>query len=150
MSTDAELLQRLLDEREIQALAVRYAWSLDTRDWDGLRTVFTEDATAVLGGVECDGPDAIVARCSRALSPLDASHHLNGCHEVTLLGDGEARHRCYFTAQHVIENAEGGPHWIVAGTYHDDVVRTPAGWRIRRRVLTVSWTEGNPALTRRR
>jgi 3-phenylpropionate/cinnamic acid dioxygenase small subunit len=145
---ETDALRRLLDERDIQALAVRYAWCLDTREFDGLRSVFTADASARLG-VECPDPDAIVARVTAALSPLDASHHLNGCHEVTFLDADHARHRCYFTAQHVRRHLEDGSNFIVAGTYHDEVVRTGEGWRIARRELTTVWTDGNPEVTRR-
>ena len=31
---------------------------------------------------------------------------------------------------------------------YDDVVRTAEGWRIRHRVLTTIWTEGNPVVLR--
>ena len=73
------------------------------------------------------------------------SQHLVGTHQVALDGD-RATARCYLHAQHV--NQSGG-QYIVAGRYDDDVVRTPAGWRIQRRTLTVLWTAGDPAVLAR-
>jgi hypothetical protein len=37
---------------------------------------------------------------------------------------------------------------MIAGRYEDQLVRTPAGWRIHHRVLTVMWREGNLAVVR--
>ena len=128
----------LTDERAILALATGYALALDDRRWDDLAELFTPDATALYGGVEHVGVAAIVARCRSALETLDASHHLVGTHSVELRGD-ESTHRCYLQAQHVRNRS----HYLVAGQYRDHCVRTEAGWRIARRELHVSWTEGD-------
>ena len=37
-----------------------------------------------------------------------------------------------------------GRTYIMAGRYEDHLVRTPDGWRIADRTLTIDWTEGNP------
>ena len=141
-------LQAHLDREAVKALTIAYTWALDRKEFDRLRDVFLPDATARLGGVDCDGIDAIIARISAALSPLDDSQHLIGNHEVVLDGD-TATSRCYLHAQHVRRDAEGGPNYVVAGRYEDRVERTPAGWRIRHRDLTVMWTDGNYEVVRR-
>ncbi len=139
------------DRDRIVELATRYTWALDTKDYDALDEVFTQDAFARLGGEDCLGLPAIADRIRRALDHLDVSQHLVGSHSVELVVDGDhdrARHRCQFQAQHVRRAAIGGPHYVVAGTYEDDAVRTDVGWRIVRRILTVTWTEGNVAVVR--
>lgn len=136
-------LQHLLDERAIMNLAARYCWAIDTLDRSELEQVFLPDATAVLGLTSVAGIDAIWNRIHGVLSRLDCSQHVLGSHLVEVHGD-EGRSRCYFVAQHVRAAAPGGAHWVVAGKYEDDVVRTPGGWRIKHRVLTSIWTEGNP------
>ena len=93
------------------------------------------------------GIESIIERISTALDPLDASQHLMGNHLVVVSGD-RATCRCYLQAQHVRHGAPGGSNYIVAGRYEDDLVRTPEGWRIRRRVLVVTWTDGNVAVVR--
>ena len=40
----------------------------------------------------------------------------------------------------------GGELYMIAGTYTDDFVRTPEGWRIRHRQLRQSWVDGNPRI----
>ena len=136
-------LQTLADERAVVDLASRYCWALDVKDFEELRSIFLPDAFAILGNTECHGIDAIIRRISSALTRLDASHHLVGSHVVALDGD-QAAHKCYLQAQHMLRGTEGGDLWLVAGTYEDQLVRTPDGWRIKERILTRVWTEGNP------
>ncbi|MFK7919350.1 MAG: nuclear transport factor 2 family protein [Ilumatobacter sp.] len=141
-------LNRLIDERNIIAVATNYTWALDEHRFDDLRDVFIADATGELGNPTLlQGIDAIIERISSALSPLDDSQHLIGNHQVALDGD-EAEHRCYLHAQHIRTNAVGGPHYIVAGRYEDQFVRTSVGWRIAHRTLNVMWTEGNTRVVR--
>ena len=138
----------ILDERDIVAVATRYCRALDTKNWTLLGEVFLADATADLGSpTRLVGLAAITGRIKAALSNLDDSQHLVGNHEVTVRGD-VASHRCYLQAQHVRSAAVGGPNYIVAGRYEDELVRTAAGWRITHRTLVVMWTEGNLAVTR--
>ncbi len=141
-------INRLLDERNIVALATAYTWALDQHQWEDLRHVFAADATATLGDPEpLVGIDAIIGRIRAALEPLDDSQHLIGNHEVVVDGD-TATHRCYLHAQHIRDAATGGPHYMVAGRYEDDLARTGDGWGITHRHLQVMWTEGNTAVVR--
>ncbi len=146
--TDETQTRALADHAAIVDLAVRYCWALDERNFDDLRQVFTPDATATLGGVDCAGIDAIIERVDRALTPLDASMHLVGSHQVAVDGD-RATARCYLHAQHVRRGTEGGDNFVVAGIYDDRLVRTADGWRIAHRTLSTVWTDGNPEVTRR-
>jgi hypothetical protein len=136
------------DREDIIDLAVRYTWALDTRNFEDLRNVFLPDATAMLRGVECNGVDEIIARVSGSILRLDRTQHLVGNHQVTVDGD-TGTHRCHLQGQHVKEGTPGGDNFIVAGFYDDRVVRAPDGWRIVHRLMQQTWTEGNPAVTRR-
>lgn len=141
-------LQALVDERDIIALALRYCRALDTKNWSQLSEVFLPDATAVLGVPnQLVGLDAITDRIRAALEYLDDSQHLVGNHEVTVDGD-TGTHRCYLQAQHVREVPDGSPNYMIAGRYEDRVQRTPGGWRIAHRTLTVMWAEGNLSVVR--
>lgn len=141
-------LQRLFDEAAVRDVAARYCWALDTLDRAMLETVFLPDATAKLGNAHLlEGIDAIWGRIHAALGNLTVSQHLIGSQLVEVTGD-TATQRCYLHAQHVREGTEGGTQYIVAGTYIDRLERTPAGWRIRHRDLTVQWTSGNVRVVR--
>ena len=139
-------LQTLLDEREIHQVVTRYCRALDTKDWALLDDVFVPDATSDLAsGRTLVGIDAIRDRIRNALHELDDSQHLVGNHEIAVDGD-TATHRCYLQAQHVRTAAAGGPNYLVAGRYEDQLARTDMGWRITHRSLTVMWTDGNVAV----
>jgi hypothetical protein len=133
-------------ERDLQAVVdvtIRYCWALDEREWHALKSVFTPDATALLASRdELEGVDAIIDRVTLALDHLDASQHRVSNHQVAITGD-TATSRCYMQAQHVRE-VEGSNNFIVAGSYHDRLVRTDDGWRIEHRELKSVWTSGNP------
>jgi len=141
-------VRRVVDEAAVRDLAARYCWAIDRLDRAAFDDVFLPDATAVLGQGEQRGIEEIWARVHLVLSPLTCSQHLVGSHVVEVDGD-TATHRCQFHAQHVSKGCEGGDQYIVAGTYEDRVERTAAGWRIRHRLLTVLWTNGNPRVVRR-
>jgi len=146
-----ELIQSLIDERDIVAVATRYCRALDTKNWSLLADVFAPDATAHLGRPNViEGLDGIVDRVRTALSALDDSQHLVGNHEVTVDHDDPdaATHRCYLQAQHVRAGVQGGANYLVGGRYDDRLRRTPDGWRIVHRTLTVMWTDGNIAVVR--
>jgi len=154
--TDLEnQMRRVIDEAAIRDLAARYCWAIDRLDRPAFDQVFLPDATAVLGSGTQNGTDEIWAKVHLVLSPLTCSQHLVGSHVVELdpaadQGDGAtATHRCHFHAQHVWKGCEGGDQFFVAGIYEDRVERTPEGWRIRHRDLTVLWTSGNPRVVRR-
>jgi uncharacterized protein (TIGR02246 family) len=136
------------DQRAIVELTIAYAWALDTRDYDELRSVFTPDATAVLRGVACEGVDAIIARISRPLDRLDATQHLVSNQQVRVDGD-TGTCRTQLQSQHIRRGTEGGDTYLIGGIYDDRLERRPAGWRIVHRTLTETWTAGNPAVIHR-
>jgi 3-phenylpropionate/cinnamic acid dioxygenase small subunit len=145
-SIDPGALTLLLDRQAIVDVCVRYATALDRRDWELFRTCFTPDATGEYSGLgSLNGYDDFERVCRRALEPLRASQHLLGNHAVVVTRD-EAEATCYFQAQHVKPGTPGGDTYIVAGTYTDHHVRTTEGWRIARRRLDVTWTDGNPSV----
>lgn len=138
--------QDLADRAEIHDLVVRYGWAIDTKDWELLDTVFTPDAfvdySSNPGGVKGPYPE-VRAWLARMLSPFPVTQHLMTNVDVTLAGDSA-------TARTMVVNPQGaatraGPlHWFwVGGRYDDDLVRTPDGWRIARRVETTLWFQGD-------
>lgn len=144
----ADALQDLLDREAIVDLTIAYGWILDHGPRSRLDEVFTQDAVADYMGDVFEGLDAIVEKVDDALGRLTISQHLVSNQQVELDGD-RARCRCYLQAQHTVRGAEGGENFIMAGRYEDEVVRTPDGWRISHRRLTIDWTEGNPGVTGR-
>jgi ketosteroid isomerase-like protein len=126
---------------------IAYATAVDTRDWERLGSLFTDDACWEYSGPgeRLCGPDVIVARISASVERFDATHHLSGNHVIALQGD-EAEHTCYYQAQHVRLGLPRGEKFLAGGRYDDRLRRTPDGWRLTYRRITSVWTEGNRAV----
>jgi hypothetical protein len=142
------LVQRLLDERDVARVCVRYATALDTRDWALLESCFSASPVFVHPGGRLEGFLAILARTSAALAPLDVTQHLLSAPSVEVDGDA-ARAHCLFQAQHVRRGTPGGETCVIAGSYTDTMLRTADGWRLQERVQTYSWRDGNRAVLAR-
>jgi 3-phenylpropionate/cinnamic acid dioxygenase small subunit len=133
----------LADRLDIIDVAVRYATSVDTRDWTSLPALFTADAVWEYrsGDERHTGPADIVARVRAGIQPLDATQHVVTNHVVAVAGD-EASHTCYYLAQHL----RGGESFLAAGRYEDRLRRDRDAWRIASRLLISVWSQGNPAV----
>jgi hypothetical protein len=117
------------DRVELHELAARYCDILDAFDWPSLTSVFMSDATfdfrdiglKVAEGVEAIR-DQLVAFGGRAV----VAHLIAN----VWVADGEPV-RLHSKVLTILPDQRVG--W---GTYVDDVVRTPDGWRVQRRAFT--------------
>jgi len=119
----------IADRIELHELPGRYGDAIDDRDWPRLGTIFTEDAVFDLTDL--------------------GEPRLSGLAEIKRYMDEDAKHpRAHLmTNIYVDETSEGAKLYFrivallperVVGTasYYDDVVKTPAGWRVQYRVIT--------------
>jgi hypothetical protein len=140
MDDDTRLLR---DRWEIDDLLTRYATAIDGRDWDLLDTVFTPDAHLDYrgaGGIHGPYPE-VRAWLAEVLPMFDVTQHLVLNRVVVVEGD-TARARSAFSNPNRITVDGAARLFTVGGYYHDELVRTPDGWRIRRRMEETSWWEG--------
>ncbi len=143
--TDA--VRSLLDRSELNELMNRYALAIDMRDWPGLLGVFAD------GEIEADftslgvkevfrgSADRWVDTVRRTISGFDATQHFFANHLAIVEGDRALDTR-YMQARHQLDTA----HYTVGGYYTGHMVRTPAGWRIARYKLTVTFSDGDRKL----
>lgn len=118
----AETLPSPADQVAIGDLLARYCLTLDLDDVEGWVGLFTEDASYQVYGRSFDGHTGLRAMMGAAPGGL----HLGGPPVIEMLGADAAR-----TTRNLlfIERADGVSRSAV---YTDELVRTPAGWRIRR------------------
>lgn len=129
------------DRLEIHELIALYGHAADAPDEDLLPLVFAEDAVWEAPGesfagvptTRFEGLDGIRAMFGMGVPPNSPSHHTTN---VWVREEGgEVRVRSKWIA-----HPEKPSVWM--GDYDDVVVKTPAGWRIRHRVVTFRYGEG--------
>lgn len=136
--TDAE------DIEAIKRLKARYFRCLDTKDWAGLRAVFTDDLVAdstEAGGRGIDGADAFIVFLQEVLAGATTVHQ-GHMPEIELTSPTTATG---IWALHDIVIWPTGLRLDGHGHYHETYAKTDAGWRISTSRLTRLHTDFHPA-----
>lgn len=118
------------DEHDIADLKYRYVRHLDTKQWESLEDLFTEDATASYGGgaYVCDGREAIMEFLVTNMSSqtLHTAHRV-GQPEIAVSGSTATGR--WALSDTVVDTALGV--FISGAAYYEDTyVKTEGGWRI--------------------
>lgn len=127
---------------EIRTLKARYFRCVDTKDWDGFATLFTDNArfdiSADVPGQVLLGRDAIVAAASQPLKNAITVHH-GHCAEIEVISHQEAKaiwameDRIYWNDQAVdipLKSLHGFGH------YHETYAIADGHWKIATLRLT--------------
>lgn len=133
------------DRFSIIATLDRYAECLDTRDWQGLQDVFTQDVDMDFGVWRARSLDEVRTNIRSFLGGCGPSQHLLGNYRIELDGD-HASSRCYCRVMHHGRGEHEGKHFESWIEYRDELVRTATGWRIRKRVGAPQMQDGDISL----
>jgi len=136
------------DERiDVAEVVYAYATGIDTRDWRPYRSIFADEVEIDFSSWDGNAArrlraDDWVAGVQPLFHGLDATQHSMSNPRVTI--DGESA-TCvmYMQAAHFLRNNEGDAEFTIGGYYTDQLVKTPAGWRLCGVKLTVLWSRGN-------
>lgn len=128
-------LQEISDRLEIQDLMVAYCYAVDTRNWDALDEVFTEDAvidySEMVPGVR-GSPSEIKAFLAEALTPFLGFQHAISTTQLRIEGDRAFGRTVCFNP--VIMKDDGVNRVAFMGLWYRDIFeRTANGWRIAER-----------------
>jgi ketosteroid isomerase-like protein len=135
-----EHLQTLQDRTDIADVLYRYSSAVDSFDNAGLRSVLADDIWAQYGnGDPVEGGDKLSAWITEATATVIWQHHLLNVYHVTVDGD-HAKTLSYLTSYQVFEENPDAAIILVA-RYHDELRRTPDGWKISKRVMELLWGE---------
>jgi hypothetical protein len=131
-----EDVARLLDLEAIKQLKARYFRWIDTKDWDALRTVFTDDLRFDSGNQVFESAEAFVSWVAEHLPAEVTTAHQGFTPEITFTGPDSAD-GIWAMHDYVAFPSDGLPVGFVGyGHYHEQYLRTPDGWRIRGAALT--------------
>ncbi len=139
-------LQEISDRLEIQELFVDYTQAIDRRNWDALDDVFTADAHidyASTGGSVGDLPST-KEFLAQAMPMFKSFQHLVGTSKIVVDGDTATATSILHNPM-VLPQKDGPPRTFFVGVwYHDKLVRTADGWRIKERVEEVCYFHNAP------
>jgi hypothetical protein len=128
-------VQRLSDIEAIKQLKGLYTQLVDTQQWDRWgKEVLAEDFYFDSDGGVHEGRDTVIEMVSSSLANARTVHHV---HSPTIEITGPDAARATWSMQDHVYMAMGD-HEIAfrgAGFYHDEYVRTPEGWRLRKTVM---------------
>jgi hypothetical protein len=134
----------MADREDIIELLNLYGLAMDTQRWELFDRIFTDDVDADYGATShWTDRERFKADFGSFHGLFDATQHVMTNHLVAVDGDTASSHT--YGQWRLIRHAAGDPPvWDGSGYYDDQLVRTPAGWRIARRVCRVVYWTGNP------
>lgn len=126
---------RLEDRVLIADLATAYAYAVDDNAWDAFQDLYVPDALIdyrSAGGIA--GTPAEVAHwMGEAMAMFSWSMHSVSTHRIDFSGFDTATGSMHVFARHGL-TWEGVEELMdVSALYHDEYIRTPAGWRFASR-----------------
>jgi len=136
----------IADQIAIQDLLVRYCYAVDDKDWAAFEALFTADAVvdfSAFGGPRCSPAEMATFLRSVDLTMRGWQHTIS-TNLLEPIGD-TVKSR---TAAQVmmIPKSAGDSQVIFNGLwYHDSIVRTAQGWKIKERVQVYGWVHNAPA-----
>jgi 3-phenylpropionate/cinnamic acid dioxygenase small subunit len=134
-------VQAIIDRQQIVDTLLRYASSVDRKDYRTLRSTLADDAVAQYGeGSDViEGGDTITSWIDQMTVTKAWQHHLLNVYHVDIDGD-EARCLTYHTSHQADRDAPDTVHVIVA-RYHDVVRRVDGAWKIADKRMELCWME---------
>jgi uncharacterized protein (TIGR02246 family) len=135
------------DVEAIRQLKARYFRTMDTKDWAGMRQVFTDDAvmdTTASGGGVVSGADEFMAFLEPALADAITVHH-GHMPEIELTSATSATG--IWALQDLIIFPDG-TRMLGFGHYHETYEKLDDDWRIKSLTLTrlhVEFTQAEQA-----
>jgi hypothetical protein len=118
------------DRLLLHELPGRYGDVIDDRNWNGLDDIFTADATfdlSDLGVPLLRGLPSI-----KRFMDLEAQHPKTHLMTNIYVDETPSGVKMFFR---IVAMRSGG--LMGTGSYYDDVVKTPDGWRVQNRVVTL-------------
>ncbi|MDA8266608.1 MAG: nuclear transport factor 2 family protein [Actinomycetota bacterium] len=138
--SDPNSLSAIQDRFAVADVLYRYSSSVDMLDMAGVRSTLADHIWAQYGnGKPVTGGDNVVSWIAAATASIIWQHHLLNVYSVETTGD-HAKALSYLTSHQVFKEDPHSAKVLVA-RYHDELTRTPEGWKISHRVMEVLWGE---------
>jgi uncharacterized protein (TIGR02246 family) len=131
------------DRFAIRELIDQYSDAVNERDWAAFASCFTEDAVWDVGApfsFKLETRDLITQIASSKISEEEYVIQCPHAPVIKLNGDTATAR----TTMHEVVRSPGNKGAQLMGTYYDDLVRTPEGWRFKVRTFRVTYFDPQP------
>lgn len=126
-------VRRLCDIQEIVQLKARCCRLIDTKDWAGYGELLVEDFQLTSDAGTRNSRAEVVSLLAASLGNATTVHHVH-MPEITVTGDVATA--IWAMNDYVTFPGDGSPYVIRGyGHYHEEYVRTAAGWRVKSSTL---------------
>jgi hypothetical protein len=123
------------DQLAIERLVNEYAWLLDHQRWHEVARLCTEDAVLFIRAREIVGHEGLAQWADyRGQRVNRRTQHQMMSPRLEAVSADEV-HGTAPLVLHVAKTGGGGTYVDLVGEYEDEYVRTPSGWKFRRRRL---------------
>lgn len=141
-----QTLAWLYDRTLIQETILKYATAADTRDWDLLKSILTEeinmDFTTAGGPAMTLSSDAYVGQVTALIPGFDVTQHQLTNFVIHIQGD-TATTTVYMQAQHFVSDGTNQIDRAVGGYYNHTLKKIDGQWKISSLKLTATWGRGD-------
>lgn len=150
MNVNEQQLNELVAKQAIQEVELRFAQSLDTKNWELASTLFTDHVKADFSAY---GIPAKTMKKEELIGLFQYSfrneqlitEHLYTNFLIEVSGK-TATCRFNFVGNHYVKGLEGGDDFYLFAQYDDKLEQTENGWKIGERTLAIFYTKGNGAM----
>jgi hypothetical protein len=132
----------IADQMELERAVWSLGRCLDERDFDGLRQIFTADAS-VTTAATASGLDAVVEQARRRHSRDEGIQHVI-TNLITDLDGDQATGRANLLVSFARTGPDDPAPYLIGEVYRFAFRRTPQGWRISRLTTTRTWSLNQP------
>lgn len=140
MAVDPRDLQELLDHKRVSDALYRYAETVDVKDWDGLRAVFTDDVVGLYNDYPpVQGADALVEWIRSATADRTWQHHKLTVYRVEV--DGDTAKAVTYHTSHQTRESEPDTVTVIVARYYDTLRRRDGRWLISEKIMQTGWRE---------
>ncbi len=143
--SDEITLADLVAERAIQRQLIRFARTMDNKDWETMRAIVADDITADFGTGEVQGGDAVIAFIRSYLESCGVTQHMLGNFLIEVSGS-TASSESYVADMHLARDASVDASFRTLGNYQDSWTLQDGVWRLSHRLKDNRATIGSMAV----
>jgi SnoaL-like domain len=147
--TPEQMIARLWDRAQVEAVMLRFGRALDLGDWPAYRSCFADrfrvNFERLTGQPEVYVDADLWTRFAEVILSPVRRHHQYSNMTVAVEGD-RAEAVIYMVARHWKATDGGCPEYTQIGWYENTFERLGGEWKITRLLHTYEWVSGNGAL----